>query len=257
VPIAILEISTGSNDQEGSSAMIFIDNKYTRWYYNIINRAIARNHIRQQKDGYQTHHIIPKCIGGTDDATNLVVLTYKEHRVCHCLLIKMQLTKNAEIKMRHAYGFFNKSSRYNGPRYKHGKDNIFSTPEIIEQVRRRMIDNNPMKAPEQRQRMSLNNNNPNVYLLRRNYTIQYTDKRPKSARVFTLKDKFITPTGIFKTKKQIQKIVGIPEWTLNTIYNNLDAYPVINGRASKKINHLNIDPTKTWRDNGFGLVAIP
>ena len=25
-----------------------------------------------------------------------------------------------------------------------------------------MIDNNPMKAPEQRQRMSLNNNNPNV-----------------------------------------------------------------------------------------------
>jgi hypothetical protein len=63
--------------------------------------------------------------------------------------------------------------------------------------------------------------------------------------------------GIFKTKKEIQKVVGIPEWTLNTIYNDLDAYPVTNGRASKKINHLNIDPTKTWRDNGFGLVAIP
>jgi len=29
------------------------------------------------------------------------------------------------------------------------------------------------------------------------------------------------------------------------------------GRASKKINHLDIDPTKTWRDNGFGLLAIP
>jgi hypothetical protein len=46
--------------------------------------------------------------------------------------------------------------------YKRGKDNIFSTPEIVEQVRQRMIDNNPMKAPEQRQRMSLKNNNPNV-----------------------------------------------------------------------------------------------
>lgn len=46
--------------------------------------------------------------------------------------------------------------------YKRGKDNIFSTPEIVEQVRQRMIDNNPMKRPEQQERMSLNNNNPNV-----------------------------------------------------------------------------------------------
>ena len=280
MPIAILEISTGSNIK-GLCQQMYLHNKYTAIYYQIVERAKQRNHIKQPNDGYQTHHIIPRCIGGSNASNNLVVLTFKEHRVCHCLLIKMQLTKNAEIKMRHAYGFFNKSSRYNGPRYKHGKDNIFSTPEIIEQVRRRMIDNNPMKAPEQRQRMSLNNNNPNVrsmsingidfqseaeacryfnttlYLLRRNYTIQYTDKRPKSARIFNLKDKFITPDGIFKTKKEIQKVVGIPEWTLNTIYNNLDAYPIINGRASKKIDHLNINPDKTWRDNGFGLVSIP
>jgi hypothetical protein len=32
----------------------------------------------------------------------------------------------------------------------------------IEQVRKRMIENNPMKEPGQRQRMSQNNNNPNV-----------------------------------------------------------------------------------------------
>lgn len=260
--------------------MIFIDNKYTAIYYQIIERAKQRNHTKKSNDGFQSHHIIPRCIGGTNDSSNLVVLTFKEHRVCHCLLIKMQLTKSAEIKMRHAYGFFNKSSRYNGPRYKHGKDNIFSTPEIIAQVRKRMIDSNPMKLDSQRKRMQVKNNNPNVrslsingisflseaeacrhfnttlYLLRKNYNIQYTDTRPKSARVFNLNDKFITPKGIFKTKKEIQKVVGIPEWTLNTIYNNLDAYPVTNGRASKKINHLNIDPTKTWRENGFGLVSI-
>lgn len=260
---------------------MFLDNKYTKVYYQIINRALTKPYKKVKNDGYQKHHIIPKCIGGTDDLENLVVLTFKEHRVCHCLLIKMQLTKNAEIKMRHSYGFFNKSSRYNGPRYKRGKDNIFSTPNIIEQVRQRMIDNNPMKSSDQRQRMSLNNNNPNVrslsvngvsflseakacryfnttlYLLRKNYNIQYTDKRPKMTRICNLDDKFITPQGIFKTKKEIQKVIGIPEWTLNTIYNDLNAYPVTNGRASKKISHLNIDPTKTWRDNGFELVAIP
>lgn len=260
---------------------MFLDNKYTKIYYTLINNALLRNHVKLPHDGFQVHHIIPKCIGGTDNKSNLVTLNFKEHRVCHCLLIKMQITKSAEIKMRHAYGFFNKSSRYNGPRYKRGKDNIFSNPKIIEQVRNRMIHNNPMKSLEQRQRMSLNNNNPNVrslsidgidflseaeacryfdttlYLIRKNHNIQYTDKRPKSARVFNLKDKFITPKGIFKTKKEIQKVVGIPEWTLNTIYNNLDAYPIVNGRASKKIDHLNINPGKTWKDNGFGLVSIP
>jgi hypothetical protein len=42
-----------------------------------------------------------------------------------------------------------------------------------------------------------------------------------------LKDKFITSQGIFKTKKEIQRILGIPEWTLNTIYNNLDAWNIL------------------------------
>lgn len=221
---------------------MFLDNKYTKVYYQIINRASIRLYKKVKNDGYQKHHIIPKCIGGTDSVDNLVVLNYKEHRVCHCLLIKMQFTKSAEIKMRHAYGFFNKSSRYNGPRYKRGKDNIFSTPKIVEQVRERMVNNNPMKYPVSQQKR--------VDTWRANRAARdYIPPR-------VLKDKFITPNGIFKTKKEIQKVLNIPEWTLNTIYNNLDALPTANGRGSKKITHLNIDLSKTWRDNGFGLLAV-
>ena len=216
---------------------MFLDNKYTKVYYQIINRALSRTYKKVKNDGYQTHHIIPKCIGGTDLVDNLVILNYKEHRVCHCLLIKIQLTKSAEIKMRHAYGFFNKSSRYNGPRYKRGKDNIFSSPKIIEQVRERMIKNNPMKDPVLQQKR--------VDTWRANRALRdYIPPR-------VLKDKFITPNGIFKTKKEIQKVLNIPEWTLNTIYNDLDALPTSNGKGSKKIAHLNINPTKTWRENGF------
>lgn len=163
---------------------MFLDNKYTILYYKIIASAQERNTIKTLHDGYQTHHIIPRCFGGTDDTTNLVVLTYKEHRVCHRLLINMT-ADNAKYKMMYAYKLFNKrydtscaptpqiycnaesyvkmvKTRKRKGTYKTGKDNIFSTPEIVEQVRQRMIENNPMKAPEQRQRMSLNNNNPNV-----------------------------------------------------------------------------------------------
>ena len=163
---------------------MFLNNKYTALYYKIIASAQERNHIKILNDGYQTHHIIPRCFGGTNDLTNLVVLTYKEHRVCHRLLINMT-SNDAKYKMMYAYKLFNKQydtssaptpQTYSTPEsyikmvktrkrqgtYKTGKDNIFSTPEIVKQVRQRMIDNNPMKAAEQRQRMSLNNNNPNV-----------------------------------------------------------------------------------------------
>jgi hypothetical protein len=65
--------------------MIFIDNKYTRWYYNIINRAKSRSIT-----GYtEKHHIIPKSCGGSNDKVNLVKLTAKEHFICHLLLTKM------------------------------------------------------------------------------------------------------------------------------------------------------------------------
>ena len=66
------------------SAM-YLQNKYTRWYYNIIQRAQAR-----EISGYtERHHIIPKSLGGSNDKVNLVDLTAREHFVCHWLLTKM------------------------------------------------------------------------------------------------------------------------------------------------------------------------
>lgn len=65
--------------------MIFISNKYTHWYYNIITRAQSRT-----LTGYsERHHIIPKCLGGNDTNDNLVRLTAREHFICHRLLVRM------------------------------------------------------------------------------------------------------------------------------------------------------------------------
>ena len=65
--------------------MIFIDNKYTRWYYNIVNHAKPRTIT-----GYtEKHHIIPKSCGGDNSKDNLVRLTAREHFVCHLLLVRM------------------------------------------------------------------------------------------------------------------------------------------------------------------------
>ena len=64
---------------------MFIDNKYTTWYYNIINAASQR-----AVEGYvERHHIIPKCLGGSNQKSNIVALTAKEHYICHQLLVRM------------------------------------------------------------------------------------------------------------------------------------------------------------------------
>ena len=79
--------------------MIFIDNKYTKWYNNIILNARSRISIT----GYtEIHHIIPKSIGGNNTQQNLAILSAKEHFICHMLLPKMVYGKN-KTKMHFAF----------------------------------------------------------------------------------------------------------------------------------------------------------
>lgn len=280
---------------------MYLPNKYTRIYDLIIANAKLRDHKKQPFDGYQTHHIIPRCMGGSDDPTNLVVLSYKEHRVCHRLLIGMTEGKD-RYKMMYAYKLFNKNydiswipsrgihlykpeqyvkavkTRKKRGSYKSGAENNFSASEFIQKVKVRMTNNNPMKCDLQKHRMKINNNNPysvpimvertvfpslidacryynmSAYILKKTHRWNYIIEPKKEPKQLNFKDKYVTPYGVFKTKKAIQDQLKIPEWTLNTIYNNLDAYPTSNGRASKKMDHIIIDPSKTWRENGFSLL---
>jgi hypothetical protein len=84
---------------QGAISMIFIDNKYTHWYYSIITRALSR---LKSTDYTEKHHIIPKSLGGDNSASNLVSLTAKEHFICHRLLTKMVCEDTAKIKMHNA-----------------------------------------------------------------------------------------------------------------------------------------------------------
>ena len=80
--------------------MIFINNKYTKWYNNIISKAIART--LPEEIYTEKHHIIPRSLGGTDEITNLVWLTAAEHLKVHLLLVKMVTQKTHLRKMNSA-----------------------------------------------------------------------------------------------------------------------------------------------------------
>ena len=60
-------------------------NKYTQWYTSITERA--KNRVLETYT--ESHHIVPRSLGGGDEPTNLVNLTAREHFICHWLLVKM------------------------------------------------------------------------------------------------------------------------------------------------------------------------
>ena len=59
-------------------------------YEMIYEQLVTRGQQRGELEGYkERHHVIPKCMGGSDDVENLVDLTPEEHFLAHQLLVKM------------------------------------------------------------------------------------------------------------------------------------------------------------------------
>lgn len=66
---------------------MYLQNKYTTWYFNIIQRAQTR--IPNDNEYYERHHVVPKSLGGNNSKENLALLTAREHFICHKLLVNM------------------------------------------------------------------------------------------------------------------------------------------------------------------------
>lgn len=66
-------------------------------YLKIYNSLVEKGKNRKLTGYTETHHIIPKCVGGTNDKWNLVKLTAKEHFICHLLLCELY-PKESKLK---------------------------------------------------------------------------------------------------------------------------------------------------------------
>jgi len=72
---------------------------YTTIYFSTIEKAKQRNWKKAK--GRERHHIIPQSLGGSNDKSNLVYLSCREHFLCHWLLVKMTEGEHYH-KMRYA-----------------------------------------------------------------------------------------------------------------------------------------------------------
>lgn len=72
---------------------------YKKAYLELV---MSRQLLKRRKvkgDYHEKHHILPKCLGGTNDKENLVLLTFREHYIAHLLLTKCYEDINAKRKM--------------------------------------------------------------------------------------------------------------------------------------------------------------
>ena len=105
------------------------ENKFKHWYEQIVIRAQSRI---LAKDVYvEKHHIIPQSVGGSNKKINLVVLTAREHFICHRLLTRF-LTGKAKMKMSFATWIMMTNNNPHQKRYK-------VTSRIYEFVKKEMV----------------------------------------------------------------------------------------------------------------------
>lgn len=108
---------------------------YKKTYDLLILKGKTRIKIPQG----ERHHIVPKCMGGSNLSENLVYLSYREHLVAHLLLSKIYPNNEKLL-----YALF-KLNNYHG-KSKNSRSYEKIRSKFIKYQSLRMTKNNPMKG---------------------------------------------------------------------------------------------------------------
>jgi hypothetical protein len=124
--------------------------EYQKIYNNIIEKARNENRIKLQKTNinyvyYERHHIFPRCLGGGDEKENLVLLTAKEHFICHKLLIKIY-PDNRDLSTAYHFMVYGNNDYKNTSRdYKYARE-LISGLGLSEETKRKISEFNKGKT---------------------------------------------------------------------------------------------------------------
>ena len=92
---------------------------------------------------FETHHIIPKCMGGDDSDANLVNLTYRQHYITHKLLTKIYPNNKKIATAFKLMVFKNRGKYYNSRDFEKAREEHIKS----------MIENNPMYNASSKEKM--------------------------------------------------------------------------------------------------------
>jgi hypothetical protein len=194
-------------------------------YQNIINKS--KSQCRSKKDFYyEKHHIIPKTLGGDNSKENTVLLTAREHFICHRLLcfiypeskslyfafwamcnqvngdvkrdykISARTYEDAKLKFKEVNSLLHKGKKL--------------SEEHLSKIKARMLsDNNPMK----------NKKGPNNPLYKKERPDDVKSKISKTkllnpTKNYNFKGIYVTPLGNFFTSTEASKLHNLDRSTI-------------------------------------------
>ena len=123
------------------------ETKYSRWYLDIIENANNQNRIKLKKINedykyYENHHILPKSIfkeysSLKENPWNKVILTAREHFICHRLIQKHYQSINFTLgdrKMSRTLLYMSNNGKYNSKHYTNYKLNLSCSKETRKSI---------------------------------------------------------------------------------------------------------------------------
>jgi hypothetical protein len=178
-------------------------------YQKIYDQLIARAKTRKLEGYKERHHIVPKCLGGTNDSENLVDLTAREHFIAHLLLCEIYPDNQ---KLAHAsWMMVNRKSKTQQRTYKISsriyesiKLNLKHTDETKEKFKQRIISS----ETRDKIRNTLKQKGTIPPLQKGRTHTTETKKRLSEIN----KGKIITPDQIKKSRQTKLEKYGDPTW---------------------------------------------
>lgn len=127
---------------------------YNKIYSELINKAKLENRVRNKDIYYEKHHIIPKCMNGSNDNDNLVLLTGREHFIAHMLLYNIypdnQKIAYALLGMTIKSKKQNREYKISARIYEELRKNLKHSTETKKKISKNTVgENNPMYGKKQ------------------------------------------------------------------------------------------------------------
>lgn len=142
---------------------------YSKIYDSLIERA--KNRVKNENTYYETHHILPRCLGGGDNLENLVRLTSEEHFLAHKLLVciypehkglkyalfMMTIGPNGKRNSNKWYGWFKRDYLANRP-----KSRGMAGRTISEETKQKMREKRKLQVFSEETKKKISNSKKGV-----------------------------------------------------------------------------------------------
>ena len=235
---------------------------YVNIYNSIINNA--RLSTRSKKHSYfENHHIIPECLGGGNDSSNMVLLTAKEHFVCHHLLTKIYDSPKLKFAFwamcNQTSGDVTRNYRINSAAYQTARENFAKQNSIRHSGKKmpeshcisssiRWKENNPHKSGSESHLYGVSRSDDTKAKIS-----QTKKNNPEKNAAF--KGHYITPFGTFASANEASRVLNIGVDVIRKRCSKSDTVLTkrnINGTIGLTISDIG----KTFKELGWDFLPI-